>query len=77
MRANLATERVTKRFYDEFQKQHGSFLKFIKGIEAIRDREWYASIMLNRLMFIYFIQRRGFLEAIPAISAPAWMSAAC
>lgn len=61
VRANLATERVTKRFYDEFQKQHGSFLKFIKGIEAIRDREWYASIMLNRLMFIYFIQKKGFL----------------
>ncbi|MEN6641395.1 MAG: DNA methyltransferase [Armatimonadia bacterium] len=61
VRANLATERVTKRFYDEFQKQHGSFLKFIKGIETIRDREWYASIMLNRLMFVYFVQKKGFL----------------
>ena len=61
VKASLATERVTKRFYDEFQKQHGSFLKFIKGIEATRDREWYASIMLNRLMFIYFIQKKGFL----------------
>jgi hypothetical protein len=61
VRANLAAERVTKRFYDEFQKQHGSFLKFIKGIEGLRDREWYASIMLNRLMFLYFIQKKGFL----------------
>ena len=26
------------------------------------DREWYASIMLNRMMFIYFIQKRGFLD---------------
>ena len=25
------------------------------------DREWYASVMLNRLMFLYFIQRKGFL----------------
>ena len=26
------------------------------------DREWYASLMLNRMMFIYFIQKRGFLD---------------
>ena len=26
------------------------------------DREWYASVMLNRLMFVYFIQRKGFLD---------------
>ena len=30
------------------------------------DREWYASVMLNRLMFVYFIQRKGFLDADPA-----------
>ncbi len=66
LRANLATERVTKRFYDEFQKQHKGFLSFIEGIDATRDREWYASIMLNRLMFIYFIQKKGFLGGDPA-----------
>jgi hypothetical protein len=26
------------------------------------DHEWYASVMLNRLMFVYFIQRKGFLD---------------
>jgi hypothetical protein len=55
-------ERVTKRFYDEFRKQHAAFLKFITGIPVKEDREWYASVMLNRLMFIYFIQRKGFLD---------------
>ncbi|HWO43127.1 MAG TPA: SAM-dependent methyltransferase, partial [Candidatus Eisenbacteria bacterium] len=55
-------ERVTKRFYDEFRKQHAAFLKFIQGIPVKEDREWYASVMLNRLMFIYFIQRKGFLD---------------
>jgi hypothetical protein len=55
-------ERVTRRFYDEFRKQHIAFLKFITGIPIKEDREWYASVMLNRLMFIYFIQRKGFLD---------------
>ena len=26
------------------------------------DREWYASVLLNRLMFIYFLQKRGFIQ---------------
>lgn len=56
-------ERVTKQFYDKFSKEHTSFLKFIKGIEDNVDKEWYASLMLNRLMFCYFIQKKGFLDS--------------
>lgn len=26
------------------------------------EKEWYASLMLNRMMFIYFMQRKGFLN---------------
>jgi hypothetical protein len=55
-------ERVTKKFYDRFKLEHASFLNFIQGITSQADREWYASLMLNRLMFIYFIQRKGFLD---------------
>jgi hypothetical protein len=55
-------ERVTKRFYDRFRDEHKAFLKFIEGIKEMADREWYASLMLNRLMFIYFIQKKGFLD---------------
>jgi len=55
-------ERVTKKFYDRFKREHAAFLALIQGIETQADREWYASLMLNRLMFIYFIQRKGFLD---------------
>ena len=55
-------ERVTKRFYDRFRTEHQAFLGFIKGIRDAANREWYASLMLNRMMFIYFIQKRGFLD---------------
>jgi len=55
-------EKVTKQFYDKFKKEHGAFLQFIKGISEQTDQEWYASLMLNRLMFCYFIQKKGFLD---------------
>ncbi len=59
---NQNNEKVTKQFYDRFKKEHTSFLSFIKGIEAKADKEWYVSLMLNRLMFCYFIQKKGFLD---------------
>lgn len=67
-------EKVTKTFYEKFRKEHQSFYKFIEGIDdhldnltgkektANRNKEWYTSLMLNRLMFCYFIQRKGFLN---------------
>ncbi len=55
-------ERVTKRFYERFKAEHAVFLGFVNGIPVKSDREWYTSLMLNRLMFIYFIQKKGFLD---------------
>ena len=55
-------EKVTKKFFTRFEKEHGDFLKFIDGIQSEFDRSWYASLMLNRLMFVYFIQKKGFLD---------------
>lgn len=58
-------EQVTKKFYENFRKEHQKFIAFIEGISAVTDREWYASLMLNRLMFCYFIQKKGFLDNNP------------
>ncbi len=55
-------DRVTKRFYDRFKTEHAAFLKQIEGIDDEDECEWYASIMLNRLKFVYFIQKKGFLD---------------
>ena len=64
MNENFAinTEKVTKRFFDGFKRQHIKFIEFLDGVNENVDKEWYASIMLNRLMFCYFIQKRGFLD---------------
>ncbi len=55
-------EKVTKRFYDHFKQEHTTFLKFLNGIPDEDMQKWYVSVMLNRLMFIYFIQKKGFLD---------------
>ena len=64
VKGSLATnsEKVTKRFYDHFKNQRKSMIDSISGISDTLDREWYASLMLNRLMFCYFIQKRRFLN---------------
>jgi len=58
-------ERVTKKFYERFRKEHDVFLEFITGIDNQVHKDWYASLMLNRLMFCYFIQKRRFLDNDP------------
>ena len=62
VRAAMDVEKVTKRFYERFQTELTAFGKFIDGITAQGDRDWYASLMLNRMMFVYFIQKKRFLD---------------
>jgi len=62
MKAALDVEVVTKKFYKSYQEEFNGFLEFIEGITDENDRKWYASVILNRLMFIYFLQRKFFLD---------------
>lgn len=55
-------EKVTKKFFSEFQLEHLKFVEFINGIDDLKDKNWYASVILNRLMFVYFLQKKGFLD---------------
>ncbi len=64
-RAAFDVDKVTKKFYENFKKEHAAFLKLVKGIVVKEDMEWYTSLMLNRLMFVYFIQKKGFLDSDP------------
>ena len=62
IRRSFNADKVTKSFYREFQKHHKNFAATVEGIAVDEDRRWYASVLLNRVMFIYFIQRKGFLD---------------
>lgn len=63
------SEKITKDFYAGFKKEHNAFAQFISGIDDTielknnRNKQWYTSVMLNRLMFCYFIQKKGFLDS--------------
>ena len=64
----INSERITKDFYSGFSKVHKAFANFISGIDDQiesknnKNKQWYTSVMLNRLMFCYFIQKKGFLD---------------
>ena len=62
VKAALDVEKVTRRFYERFRAELTAFGNFIDGITEQGDRDWYASLMLNRMMFVYFIQKQGFLD---------------
>lgn len=62
LQQSFDVEKVTKKFYQEFQAQHQIFLQQIEGIVQESDRRWYASVLLNRLMFVYFLQKKYFID---------------
>jgi SAM-dependent methyltransferase len=55
VRAGLDVEKVVKKFYADLQDQHPGFL----GCGVAEEQ---VSILLSRIMFIYFLQRNGFLD---------------
>ena len=58
-------ENVTTEFYNKFRDELEEFRNFIHGLQQQVDKEQYASLMLNRLMFVFFIQNKGFLDNNP------------
>lgn len=58
----LDVEKTTKKFFTAYQQQHLNLLSHIHGIANERDKRWYASVLLNRLMFVWFMQKKGFLD---------------
>ncbi len=62
LRSAFDRDRISKSFYDKFKTQHEVFAEFIEGLTSTADQAWYASLMLNRLMFVYFIQKKGLLD---------------
>lgn len=61
MKDNLDRDVVTKAFYQRFEKERATFQEFLEGIPDENLERWYVAVMMNRLMFIYFIQEKGFL----------------
>ncbi|PIY48822.1 MAG: SAM-dependent methyltransferase [Armatimonadetes bacterium CG_4_10_14_3_um_filter_59_10] len=63
LRETLDRDKLTKSFYQRFAKERETFQKFLEGIPDAKLKHWYVAVLMNRLMFIYFIQEKGFLDA--------------
>jgi hypothetical protein len=57
-----ALERVARRFYTHFKDERQAFLAYIHGLPTADERETYVSLMFSRLIFLYFLQKKGFLD---------------
>ncbi len=56
-------DKVTKNFYREFEKQRKAFADFIAGIpDTGEDLRWYTAVLIDRLMFLWFLQEKLFLD---------------
>ena len=62
VRTAFNAEAITRNFYKDISEQRVSLSKAIAGLENEEEGQLYASILLDRLMFIYFIQQKGFLD---------------
>ena len=68
LRRAFDAEKVTNRFYKRFKLQHEALCEAITGLEdagedaMTSEVRWYGSLLLNRIMFIYFMQKKGFLD---------------
>ncbi len=58
MESALDIEKTTRKFFKEYEEKHDSLLAAIEGIDDEHDRRWYASVVLNRLMFVWFMQKK-------------------
>jgi len=62
VRQSFNAEAVTKKFYNDFKTHQEQLTGQIEGIPFEKDTAWYTSVLLNRLMLVYFLQKKGFLD---------------
>ena len=59
--AAFSVEPVTKRFFAEYRRVFDDAKNAITGFKDERDLHLFTQTLFNRLMFVYFISRKGWL----------------
>lgn len=73
--AAFSVEAVTERFFQDYKKVFADLQERLYKVSG--DRKWahdYALQFLNRLMFLYFIQRKRWLGNNPRFIADFWQA---
>ena len=58
----FSVEPVTKRFFAEYRRVFEDAKEAISGFEGERELHLFTQTLFNRLMFVYFISRKGWLN---------------
>lgn len=54
---------VIKQFYDYYCYAEEYLIKNIKGIPDEEDKGYFANLIIQRIMFLWFLQKKGFLDS--------------
>ena len=60
--AAFSVEPVTKRFFAEYRRVFQEAKNAITGFEDERELHLFTQTLFNRLMFVYFVSRKGWLQ---------------
>ena len=61
----LDVSKVTTKFYNEWKEIQIEIAPLIQGLPDDKTRAQYSLVLLHRLMFVYFLQRRIFIDENP------------
>lgn len=65
IRGQFESSKITSDFFRKFKAKHEFLSSEIKGITDKEAASSYSTLLLNRLMFIYFLQKKEFLNDDP------------
>ena len=65
IRGQFESSKVTSDFFKKFKEKHEFLTEEIRGIPSVNEASSYSTLILNRLMFIYFLQKKEFLNGDP------------
>lgn len=66
IRGQFESSKVTSDFFKKFKEKHEFLSKEISGVPSVHEASSYSTLILNRLMFIYFLQKKEFLNGDPS-----------
>lgn len=65
IRGQFESSKVTTDFFKKFKEKHELLKSEIKGLPDEQTASSYSTLILNRLMFVYFLQKKEFLNNDP------------
>ena len=63
IRGQFESSKVTSDFFKKFKEKHEFLKSQIQGLPDDQTASSYSTLILNRLMFVYFLQKKEFLNS--------------